>query len=225
MKSDCLARSRCVIIGGGGHARMLIESLQLGNVYKPCAVLDSDRRLWGRKVLGVPVLGGDDQLANLHRRGVKHFVVGVGGVEDNRPRRKMFEAARVLGLKPVTVVHPSATCSLRATIEPGAQLLPRCIVNGGARIGANAIINSGAIIEHDCVVGAHAHVATGAVLAGGVRVGVGAHVGAAAVVRQGIRVGAGAVVGAGSVVVKNVAAGSVVVGVPARPIQRTGAGR
>jgi len=199
---------------------MLIESLQLEGLHKPCAVLDADRCLWGSKVLGVPVRGGDDQLSAVRRQGVKYFVVGVGSVSDNRPRRKMFEIARRLGLVPVTVVHPSATCSLRATIGPGAQLLPRCIVNGGARIGANAIINSGAIIEHDCVVGAHAHVATGAVLAGGVRVGPGAHVGAAAVVKQGIRIGAAAVVGAGSVVVKNVPAGSVVVGVPAKPMRK-----
>lgn len=209
---------KCVVIGGGGHARMLIEGLKLGGAFKPCAVLDTDHRLWGGKVLGVPVLGGDDKLSGLRRRRITHFAVGVGGVGDNRPRREIFAAACKLGLVPATVIHPSAICSLQAVIEAGAQLLPRCIVNGGARIGANAIINSGAIIEHDCVVGAHAHVATGAVLAGGVRVGPGAHIGAAAVVKQCVRIGAGAVVGAGSVVVKNVPAGSVVVGVPARPM-------
>lgn len=50
------------------------------------------------------------------------------------------------------------------------------------------------------------------------RLGRGAIVGANATVLPGVLVGAGAVVGAGSVVVKDVAAGTVVAGNPARPI-------
>jgi len=51
-----------------------------------------------------------------------------------------------------------------------------------------------------------------------VRIGTGAWVGVGACVRQGIRIGAGAMVGAGAVVVRDVAAGTTVVGNPARPL-------
>ena len=149
-----------VILGGGGHARMLIESLALSGGARIVGVLEARGRARGGKVLDVPVIGDDTLLPVLKRRGVTHFVVGRGGVADNAPRRALFEEAVRYGLRPLTVVHPSAMVSPWAVLEEGAQLLPGCVVNAGTRVGANAIINSGVIVEHDNVIGAHAHLAT-----------------------------------------------------------------
>lgn len=209
---------RCLILGGGGHARVLIDSLRAGEAAVPCAVLDADSSLWGRDVLGVPIRGGDDLLPRLMHEGVRHFVVGVGGVGDNAPRRRLFEQGVACGLTPLTVYHPSAICSRWARVGAGSVLYPAAVVNAGAVVGCNVIINTGAIVEHDCVIGDHAHLATGARLASTVHVGLGAHIGAGAIVRQCIAIGEGAVVGAGAVVIRDVAPGAVVVGVPARPI-------
>src|SRR5688572_4933515 len=55
----------CVILGGGGHARMLIDCLDLAADPWQFAVLDADRSLWGKTVLGVRVLGNDELLEKL----------------------------------------------------------------------------------------------------------------------------------------------------------------
>lgn len=208
----------CVILGGGGHARVLIDGLKTGAAAVPYAVLDADHSLWGRELLGVLIMGGDDLLYDLVKRGVNCFVVGLGSAGDNRPRERLFELGLSHHLKPITVAHPTAICSQWATVGPGSQLFPGCIVNAGVTIGDNAIINSGAIIEHDCVIGNHVHVATGAKLSSAVRVGSGAHVGVGASIRQCITIGERAIVGAGAVVVKDVPPYITVVGVPARSI-------
>jgi UDP-perosamine 4-acetyltransferase len=213
--------ARCLILGGGGHARVLIDALQAAGSASGCAILDQDRSRWGEDVLGVPILGDDSLIPGLVRDGTRAFVVGLGSVGDNAPRRRLFELALSHGLEPLSVLHPSALCSRWARIGRGSQLLPGAIVNAGASVGDNVIVNSGAIVEHDCVLGDHVHVATGARLASGVRVGDGAHIGAGAVVRQGLVIGEGSLVGAGAVVVKEVAPRLVVVGVPARTL-RTG---
>jgi len=207
----------CVIIGGGGHAKVLIESLQAAQYVGSCVIVDKDKLLWGRQVLGVPVLGDDSLLPELLKQGARFFAVGVGGTGDNGPRRRLFDSAVACGLEPMTVIHPSSIHSPWAKIGMGCQLLPGSIVNAGADIGTNVIINSGSIIEHDCLIGDHVHVASGAVLASTVRVGAGAHIGCGATVRQTISIGEGAVVGAGAVVVKDVPPHITVVGVPAQP--------
>lgn len=205
----------CVVLGGGGHARVLIDSLK-ANAAAVYGVLDADRSLWGRDLMGVPILGGDEMLPELVQKGVIKFVVGVGAVGDNRIRRQLFEMGLAHGLKPLTVCHPSAVYSPWAQMGAGSVLFPMAVVNAGVVLGVNVIVNTGAIVEHDCVIGDHVHIATGACLSGTVRVENGAHIGAGATVRQCLTIGEGAVVGAGAAVAKDVKAWSVVGGVPAR---------
>ena len=205
----------CVVLGGGGHAQVVIDCLLSSEDATPVAVLDP--HCSAADVLGVPVEGGDEQLSELVASGVDGFVVGVGHVGDPGLRRRLFELGRAHGLFPVTLIHPSASVSPFAVLDDGAQVMAGAVVHPGAVIGENALINTRAVVEHDCEVGDHAHVASGAVLAGNVRVGEGGLVGAGATVIQGVRIGEGAVVGAGAVVRQNVAPGTTVVGVPARP--------
>ena len=211
---------QCLILGGGGHAHVLIDSLQAGGVVEGTGILDKDRSQWGKEVMGLPVLGGDELLSQLVAQGVTHYVVGMGGVGDNRPRRRLFELGLEHGLTPVTVFHPAAVCSPWAEVGLGSVIFPAAVVNAGTTLGVNVIVNSGAIVEHDCVVGDHVHLATGSRLCADVRVGPSAHVGAGATVRQGISIGDGAIVGAGAVVVKDVDPWSLVGGVPARLMKR-----
>lgn len=215
--------SRCIVLGGGGHARVVIDALQRTGLIELHGILDVDVQLWGSRCLDVAVLGGDDLLVRLREAGVDRFVVGLGGVGDTGPRRRLFEQGCGHGLEPLTVLHPDARWSSHAGIGAGAQLLPGCIVNAGAEVGVNTIVNSGAIIEHDCRIGDHVHVASGAILAGGVRVGDCAHIGAGAVVRQGVTIGDGAVVGAGAVVIADVGPEQTVIGNPARAWDAKGA--
>ena len=212
----------CVILGGGGHARVLIDCLQAQGQVRIHGVLDPDQGRWGESIQGVPIIGGDEFLSEAPIHGVGYFVVGLGvNVKgDNRPRQRLFELGLARSLKPLTVRHPSAVCSAWAEIGPGCQLMPGCIVNAGARLGADVVVNSGAVVEHDCLIGDHAFVASGAVLASTVKVGQGAHIGAGASVRQSIEIGPRAVVGAGAVVVSDVPPGRVVAGSPARPLEK-----
>lgn len=207
---------QCVIVGGGGHAKVLIEVLRASGAAEPCAILDRDARLWGSQVMCVRVRGGDELLPVLASEGIEAFVIGVGGTGDNGPRRRLFELAVSHGLSPLTVRHPSAMCSPSSEIGAGSMVFAGAIVNASAVIGRNVIVNTVAIVEHDCVISDHVHIATGARLASSVRIGVGAHIGAGATVRQCISIGESAIVGAGAAVVSDVRPHTTVVGVPAR---------
>lgn len=212
-----------IVVGGGGHARVLIMALRQLRV-DVVGVTDADPARHGESVADVPVLGGDDALADYDRSCVL-LVNGIGSTGDATPRRAAFARLRENGFRFASVVHPAAFCEEGGTLGEGVQVMAGAVVQTGTRIGANTIVNTRAAIDHDCLIGAHCHVAPGAVLAGGATVGRGSHIGAGATVIQEIAIGAGALVAAGSVVVEDVCPGVVVAGVPAREIGATIAAR
>ncbi|MEW6172104.1 MAG: NeuD/PglB/VioB family sugar acetyltransferase [Bacillota bacterium] len=207
-----------VIIGAGGHAKVVADIiLKIGRY-----------QIAGHTAPGNPppaarlkfrYLGNDNVLPSLWKQGVKLAALGVGGVGDNRPRRRIYEHIHSLGFSTPPLVHPAAIVADGVLPVEGLVIAPGAVVNPRVEFGVNTIINSAAVVEHDCVLGEHVHVAPGAVLCGGVRVGSLAHVGAGAVVIQGVALGEGAVVGAGAVVLHDVEPWTVVAGNPARFIK------
>jgi sugar O-acyltransferase (sialic acid O-acetyltransferase NeuD family) len=211
---------KVVGIGAGGHAKVVIDILNLMKGYELVGLLDLDQSLWETTVMGVSVLGDDSLLPQLQRDGVGLAFIGVGSAADTGPRKRIYQDATATGFKIVDAIHPNAVIALSAVIGDGATVMAGTIINPGAKLGNNVIINTGSVVEHDCTIGDHAHIATGARLAGTVSVGSGAHIGAGAVVRQSINIGERAIVGAGAVVVKDVEPDTTVVGVPAKTLNQ-----
>jgi sugar O-acyltransferase (sialic acid O-acetyltransferase NeuD family) len=205
-----------IVLGAGGHAKVLINTLQLCSV-EILGITDPDPALIGHEILGVPVIGPD---ANLKHYSVEkvHLVNGLGSVCLPKARCKIFEKYKKLGFIFATVVHPTAIIAAAVKIGEGAQLMAGVILQPGVCIGDNVIINTRASIDHDCTIGSHSHIAPGVTLSGDVQVGTVAHVGAGASIVQGVRVGDGSLVGAGSVVLKDIPGSVKAYGCPAKVV-------
>lgn len=211
---------RVVGLGAGGHAKVVIEILQLIGGYELVGLLDPKQGLWGADVLGVPVLADDNCLPELYDQGVRFAFIGLGTVGDTRPRRRLYEKARQHGFQIVQAIHPQAVVAPSVEIGHGPTIMACAVINADARLGDNVIINTGVIVEHDCVIGDHVHIATGARLASTVHVGEGTHIGLGASLRECVHIGRNAIVGAGAVVVDDVPDNVVVVGMPSRILKR-----
>lgn len=207
-----------IVLGSGGHAKVLIEALLASSV-EIVGIVDEDPAQKGKSILGIPVIGNDDTV-NQYRPGAVQLVNGLGSVGVPERRREIFERFSALGYGFASVVHPSAVIASDAEIGEGAQIMAGAVIQPGSGIGRNAIINTRASVDHDCIIGDHTHIAPGVTLSGGVRVGAGAHIGTGATVIQGIDIGNDSLVGAGALVLKNVPSGVTVVGVPARVAQK-----
>lgn len=195
---------------------MVLDCLEAMGGVEVAGILDADPALWGKELLGVPVLGDDGRIREMIERGISLFFVGVGSVGETTLRRRLYARGLAEGMDSFSVVHPRAIVSPRAAVGKGSLVCAGAVLNPGAELGENVIVNTGAVVDHDCIIESHVHIAPGAVLSGTVFVEEGAHIGTGASVIQGIRIGRGAVVGAGAVVVRDVPPGALVKGVPAK---------
>jgi sugar O-acyltransferase (sialic acid O-acetyltransferase NeuD family) len=210
--------SKLVIVGAGGHARVLMEAL-CASAAEVIGFITREPEQATGVMARLVRLGSDEDLLSGGARDVL-LVNGVGSTGRPEMRRAVFERFRAAGFAFSTVLHPAATVASDVELGEGAQIMAGAVLQPGSRIGANAIVNTGAVIDHDAMIGAHVHVAPRACLAGNVRVGEGTHIGAGAVVVQNRRIGANVLVAAGAVVVADVPTATIVRGVPARPAER-----
>jgi UDP-perosamine 4-acetyltransferase len=208
-----------MVIGGGGHASVVIDAARVAGGPDLVGVVDADPAKRDTTILGLPVIGNDGDLPRLRREGIEGFIIGLGHSRSLGMRARLFEAAVTLGLVPINVLHPRAAIAASARLGQGVAVLAGAVVNAEAEVGDNVILNTGSIVEHHCQVGAHSHVAPGAILCGNVAIGPEVIVGAGARVREGLRVGTRARVGMGGVVVRDVPVGVTVAGNPARAMQ------
>ena len=207
-----------IIIGAGGHGKVVLDILLAEGKYRPVGFVDNNPSLLDSYVCGLPVLGPINALPRLKRQRIRHAIIAIG---DNRQRLAQRAFLASDGVELVNAVHPTAFVSPRAKLGRGVIVAPGARVVVEASIGDIAIVNTGAIVDHECVVAEAAHVCPGAVLAGRVRVGRGAFVGIGAQVIQCRSVGEFAVVGAGAAVIQDVPDGATAVGVPARVVKST----
>jgi sugar O-acyltransferase (sialic acid O-acetyltransferase NeuD family) len=210
-----------IVVGGGGHAKVLVSALLLQN-RSFLGFVDPKPSL--PPLLGIVHLG-DDDLVLLHSPNHVRLVNGVGSTGSTVLRRAIYERFRKKQYIFETVIHPSAFMAPELHIEDGVQVMAGVVVQPGSHLGANVIINTGARVDHDCSIAAHAHIAPGATLSGYVHIGEGTHIGTGACIIEGVNVGAGSIVGAGAVVLNDVPPGVTVVGVPARSVARPMASR
>jgi acetyltransferase EpsM len=211
-----------VVLGGGDHARMVIEAAQTRpDLWRVAGFIDPMPCPETLERYGVRRLAESDE--NLPRTSPFDrcsYVLGVGRfahVSLSAEYRR--EIVRRLGASEDrwgTIVHAKAVVSPKAVLGPGVVILPGAIVNAGAVLDAHAVVNTGAVVEHDVRIGAFTHVAPGATIGAATRVGDACTIGLGARVRERLSIGNGATVGMGAVVVSSVPEREVVVGVPAR---------
>jgi UDP-perosamine 4-acetyltransferase len=206
-----------IVIGGGGHAKVLIDTLQMTNM-NIIGILDANPAVTGQEVLGVPVLGKDDYI-NHYAPDKVVLVNGLGSIDIPLVRKTIFYQFKAKGFEFYSVIHPTACISRDVKWGEGCQIMAGSIIQAGSILGNNVIINSGVTVDHDCRIEDHTHLAPGTVLSGNVHIEEECHVGSRAVILQGLHIAKRSLVGAGAVVINSIASNSRVVGVPAKEIQ------
>lgn len=200
-----------VIIGAGGHAKIVIQILR--SCHEPIVGLVDDRQeLWGQSILGLPILGGLELL----ERDPNPVIIAIGS---NRSRQKISQRFSHFEWK--SAIHPSAIIDPTVQIGKGCTICAGVILQVDSTIGQHCIINTAASVDHDCRVSDFVHIGPGVHLAGEVILESGVFLGIGCQVIPKTHIGSWSTVGAGAVVTKNLDPEQTYVGIPARAIRNS----
>ncbi|EGQ1625423.1 acetyltransferase [Staphylococcus pseudintermedius] len=201
---------KLILIGKGGHAKVVRDIADMSDVYQVVGYLDDAIDQYHVKD-GVFY----DNLAQIENyRSDYYFCIAIG---NNDVREQIFNMSQVDIDRFATLIHPTAVVSPSASIGEGSVVMAQAVINAATNIGNHAIINTGAIVEHDNQIADFVHVSPHATLTGGVTIDEFVHIGAGATILPKIHIGHHVIVGAGATVVKNVGEHMTVIGTPARP--------
>lgn len=197
-----MAKKKIVLIGGGGHCKVVISILKKLDNFEILGIVDNYKA--ESLISGIKIIGTDDDLKDIYKNSIHNALITVGSIKDNIKRYRLFNMAREIGYKFPVIFSPEAIVDENVKIDEGTVIMPGSIINIDSSIGKNCIINTGAIIEHDCKIGNHCHIAPGAHISGTVNIGELSFIGIGATIIQGIKIGKNVTIGAGSVVIKNI---------------------
>lgn len=200
--------NRLIIIGAGGHGKVIADNAQKNGYKNICFVDDYAKG----NVMGFPVIGTCDYIERLND-GSTDFIIGIG---NNAVRKTIAEEYNVNW---VSIVHPSAQIAFNAEIGKGTVVMANAVVNVCTMIGEHCIINTGAIVEHDNVIENYVHISPNVALGGTVRIGSLTHVGIGTTVKNNTDICSDCIIGAGAVVIENIKDKGTYVGVPARNVE------
>ncbi|MCM1349077.1 MAG: acetyltransferase [Firmicutes bacterium] len=200
---------KILLIGGGGHARSVVQTMGAQNIAGYVAIEPS------QLPTGVPYLGDDNYVESTFspEEYKVHVAVGFNNGCSLSVRRSIIEAYG--NFEAATLIAPSATVMPDAEIKEGTAIMAAAVVNC-ARIGKHCVVNTGAIVEHDCNIGNNVFIGPGAIICGEVTVGNDVFIGAGAVIRNGVSIADGVSIGMGAVVTRNITEPGIYVGNPIR---------
>ena len=125
---------KLIILGAGGHGKVVADIAQQINKYEEIFFLDD-------LLQGNSILGKCKEYTKFKDDDIEMYPA----FGNNRTRIEWEEKLETYGIKLAKIVHPLAYISPLATIEDGCVVMPYVIINTNVKIAKGCIINCGAM--------------------------------------------------------------------------------
>ncbi len=202
-----------IIIGGGGHAKVVISILKKLRTYN---ILGFSELESSNPILGIEYLGNDNFVINKYKNSSTNIALGIGQIKTTKLREKLVSKYLDSGFIFPAIVSPTAIINEAVDVGNGTVVMDNVVINTCSKIGNYSIINTSSIVEHDCNIGDFVHVAPGVTLSGEVNINSNTFVGAGSTVANAVSITENCIIGAGSFVRKDIPQSGLYVGNPVK---------
>lgn len=183
-----------LIIGAGGHGKVVVEAAELENKYNEIAFLDDNSKV--DKIYDFHVVGKIKDYKKFKDK-YKYAFVAIG---NNKVRLDLIDELLKEGFIVPSIIHPRATVSKYSKLDFGTIVLSGSIVNVNCSIGKGCILNINSTLDHDSTLEDGVHVSSGAVIRSMVRIGELSTIKAGACITQGQIIEKSTVINPGTVI-------------------------
>ncbi len=197
-----------IIIGAGGHGRVIADIGQKLGIYNSIAFLDDGE---AKESMGLPIIGKTNEIEKYAM--VADIFVAIG---NSKIREEYIEKLLSVGASVPTLIHPSAVIGSCVEIGVGSAVMAGTVINPCSKLGKGVILNTSSSVDHDCVIGDYCHIAVGVCVAGTVKLGNRVWLGAGSAIKNNVNICEDCIIGAGAVVVKDIEEKGTYIGVPAK---------
>lgn len=150
---------RIGIIGAGGHAKVIAETIGLIDSLQVVGFID-DKIAKGSPVhKELPVLGSVNEISEIITQ-CDAFVIGIGNNEIRKQIADQWSGKIVFE----TIIHPRAVVSESASIGAGTVVLAGAIISSQVKIGNQCIVNANVVVDHDSKIGESVHLSIGTLI-------------------------------------------------------------
>lgn len=157
--------SNLLIIGAGGHGKVVVEAAELEKKYEKISFLDDNEKI--EKIYDFPIVGS----VNEYKKFKDEYEYAFVAIGDNNARIKLIEELIKEGFKVPKIIHPRASVSKYSKIDIGTVVLSGSIVNVNAFIGRGCILNINSTVDHDSIIEDGVHISSGAIIRSMVNIG------------------------------------------------------
>ena len=208
--------TRLLILGAGGHAKVVAETAIASGFASSLAFLDDaySSADSSSSFLGWPVLGS--LISSLDEGFSSDFDAAVVAIGHALVRLRWIQNLQDAGYQLPVLIHPTAMVSPSSQLGPASVVFAQVAVQPHASIGTGVILNTGCSVDHDAQISDGVHICPGARVAGEVKIGDRSWIGIGASVIQQVSIGSDVTVGAGAAVIRDLPNSVTAVGVPAR---------
>lgn len=207
-------KEKVIIVGDGGHAKIVIDILREMNQYDLLGV--TSKQTNKSEFYGLPVLGNDEILDHYSEKGIKNIALGIGGFKNNELRTLIYKKLFKKGFNIINAIHPKSVIAKSVIIGKGVVVFAGVILNPEVKLGNNVIVATGSTIDHETIIEDHCLISAGVTIGANNRIGQGTLCALGSKVISAVTIGEKSLIAAGAVVVSDLPSNSIVFGIPAK---------